>query len=98
MTPFYKVNCFFGVLLLCWACKVSTQQCHDHVVLFLLHIQFSLYFGLEMIDHCIPYIFLNIRTFSKNMALLSAKTTMVGYRSGFLIYTLIKSTPYSLFK
>jgi hypothetical protein len=95
MTPFCKVNCFSRVLLLCWACKVSS---HDHLVLFLLHIQLTLYFVLEMIDHCIPYIFFNIRRFGKNMAFLSAKTTMVRYRSGFLIYTLIKSTPYSFFK
>ncbi len=30
MTPFCKVNCFSRVLLLCWACKVSS---HDRLVL-----------------------------------------------------------------
>jgi hypothetical protein len=93
ITPFCNVNYFFGLSLLCRVCNVPR---HDHWVILLFHIQLNLYFGLEMIDHCILYIFFNERTFGKSMALLFAKTIVLGCRFVFLIYTLNKSTPYPL--
>ncbi len=53
---FYKVVYFFAILWLYWICNISL---HDHWIMFLLQIQISLYFGLEIIDHYIPYIFFN---------------------------------------
>ncbi len=69
---------------------------HDHWVLFLLHIQLNLCLSLEMINHYISYIFLNKRTFHKNVAFLFVEITTIGCRCGFLIYSLIKSIPYPL--
>ncbi len=56
------------------------------------------YFGFIMMDYHIPYNFLNVRTFHKNMVLLFVKATMVGCWSGLLIHALNKSTPYLLFR
>jgi hypothetical protein len=53
---------------------------------------------LEMINHCISYIFFNKRTFSKSVVLLSIKTITVRCRYGFLVYTLIRSIPYPFSK
>jgi uncharacterized membrane protein len=88
---FCNIIFFFGLSLLCWVCNIPR---HDHWVILLFHIQLSLYFGLEMINHCILYIFFNKRTFRKRRAVLFAKTIVLGCRFGFLIYTLNKSTPY----
>ncbi len=93
--PSNKVNNLSRIPLLC---QIYDFSKHDHQILLLFYIQLNLYFGLEMIYHCIPYIFLNKRTINKSMALLFAKATMIGCKIGFLICTLNRSTPYPFSK
>lgn len=60
-TPFYRLIYFSIILLLYQVCNFLK---HNHWVLPLLHIQLNLCFVLEMIDHCIPYIFINKKDIS----------------------------------
>jgi hypothetical protein len=66
--------------------------------MFFLQVSFNFHFNLEMIDHCIPDIFLNERIVYENMVLLFGKTTTTRCKSKFLIYTLVRSTPYPFSK
>jgi hypothetical protein len=91
----------YGDMFLCSFVVVSVNRkalLHDHWIMFFLQVSFSLHSSLKMIDNYILDIFLNEKIVYENMALLFAKTTTIKCRSKFLIYTLVRSTPYPFSK